>query len=214
MRILAISDERDPALTAARCRQIRPDLVVSCGDLDPAYVDYVASAANATTVFVPGDRDPDLRPERRALLPAPVSFDEMWEGDEGPGGDQLPGINLDGEMTSVKGITVAGLGGSVRYEDGPNQYSERQMARRGKRLKWRLLVRRARLGVLVTHSPPHDVDYNGEGPDRGFACFRSLIEELQPSVMLHGHIHAGAQIDRVLGKTRIVNVIPHRVIEL
>lgn len=216
MRILAISDERDSRLTAARCRKIRPDLVVSCGDLEPAYVDFVASAANSTVVFVPGDHDPELRRPRRPLLPAPVSFDDMWGGHEGPGGDRLPGTNVDDQILEINGVTLAGLGGSIRYEEGPNQYTERQMARRARRLKWRLSVRRRKLDLLIAHSPPHELGDDPVGPYRGFACLGRLVHDLQPSLLLHGHIHPDsvAESDRRLGGTRVVNVIPHRVIEL
>jgi Icc-related predicted phosphoesterase len=59
----------------------------------------------------------------------------------------------------------------------------------------------------------------GDADDRchqGFAAFHPLIEKLSPSLMLHGHIHPYGQArpDRLLGRTRIVNCIPHRLIEL
>lgn len=216
MRILAISDERDSELTAARCKHIAPDLVVSCGDLDPAYVDFVASAANSTVAFVPGDHDPDLRRDPRPLLPAPASFESLWGSYDRPAGDRLPGINLDGRIMSIKGVTVAGLGGSIRDQDGPNQYTERQMARRGRSLRRRLLLRRTKLDVLITHSPPSGVGDDIEGPYRGFACFGPLLDALRPRIMLHGHIRPdGPEAnERQLGGTRVVNVIPSRVIEL
>lgn len=216
MRILAISDERDPLLTVARCREIRPDLVVSCGDLEPAYVDYVASAANATVIFVPGDQDADLRRDPRPLLPAPVSFEGMWGSYDGLGSDRLPGTNIDGRIMTVKGVTLAGLGGSFRHREGPNQYSERQMARRVRTLRRRLLVRRRKLGVLVTHAPPEAVGTDNDPSYRGFGCFEWLIGTLQPSLVLHGHIHPNrsSNSERHVGSTRVVNVIPHRVIEL
>ena len=89
MRILAIADERDPSLTARRLREIRPDVLVSCGDLEADYLDYVSSAANASLVFVPGNHDPDFRrqpatPSARAAHRVPVyrffrerSFDRL-----------------------------------------------------------------------------------------------------------------------------------------
>jgi hypothetical protein len=216
VRILAISDERDPALIPALCREIRPDLVVSCGDLEPAFVDFVASAANATVVFVPGDHDADLRRNRRTLMPAPVSFEDMWGSYDGRDKGRLPGVNLDDKVMAMKGLSVAGLGGSIRYREGPNQYTERQMKRRIRRLERRLLLRRKKLDLLVAHSPPDQAGSEAEGPNRGFVCFERLIADLQPSLMLHGHVHPGAfaEADRNLGRTRVVNVIPHRVIEI
>ena len=64
VRILAVSDEEDRSLTVPRLREINPNIVVSCGDLGPDYLDLVSSAANAPLLYVPGNHDPDQRPIR------------------------------------------------------------------------------------------------------------------------------------------------------
>ncbi len=220
MRILAIADETDRSLTVERLRDLRPDLVLSCGDLGADYLDFISSAANASLIFVPGNHDPDMR--RRPAKSRPESgFEDIWGeagGDDGEDGGvgPPPGINADLRIVTVNGLTVAGLGGSVRYRPGPNQYTQRQMSARARRLAFQARLRRKAVDVLITHSPPQGMGDDGAGPHQGFAAFIPLLEKLQPRLMLHGHIHPHgfAKPDRRLGGTTIVNVIPHKVLEL
>lgn len=213
MRILAISDERDPSLTPAYLRDLNPHLVVSCGDLEADYLDFVSSAANTTLVHVPGNHDIPV-PERHRMGPSSLlDFDEMWGSDDVT---PVPGISADGKLIDVKGIRIAGLGGSIRYREGANQYTERQMARRARRIRRRARFGRAPVDLFLAHSPPLGMGDESDGPHQGFACFIPFIEAVRPRFMLHGHIHPHgfAKPDRTLGDTTIVNVIPHKVIEL
>jgi hypothetical protein len=65
-------------------------------------------------------------------------------------------ISADGRVVDAAGLRVAALGGCLRYSEGPNQYTERQQARRARRL--RRLARRRRLldrrGVGVLDRTP------------------------------------------------------------
>jgi Icc-related predicted phosphoesterase len=218
MRILAIADETDRALSPQRLRDMKPDLVISCGDLGHDYLDFVASAANASLVFVPGNHDPVPASRKAAPVPGFLHFDDLW-GDGGSaeeGITQASGINADGQIVAIKGLTIAGLGGSIRYKEGPNQYTERQMAARARRLRRQARIRRAPVDLLITHSPPKGIGDESDGPHQGFACFIPLIEALKPRMMLHGHIHPHGFVkpDRQLGDTRIINVIPHKLLEV
>jgi Icc-related predicted phosphoesterase len=127
---------------------------------------------------------------------------------------------VEGRVKEVAGLRIAGLGGSFRYSDGPNQYTEEQMHRRCARLiaKSRLVRRRGRpaIDVLVTHAPPFGL---GDGEDlchRGFRSFHRLISITSPRIMVHGHIHpfGRGNGDRTLGPTTIVNAIAYRVLEI
>ena len=33
-------------------------------------------------------------------------------------------VNLDGRVRTIGGLRIAGLGGCVRYNDGPHQYTQ------------------------------------------------------------------------------------------
>lgn len=209
-RVLAIADEEDDRLTHARLSALRPDVVVACGDLPFDYLDYVVSATNAPMIFVPGNHDPDVPHDR--VRPLDAGF--------GGGDDEsrLPTwcTSADGRVVRIGGLVAAGLGGSMRYNVGPNQYTDSQMSRRANALATWARVRGRRVDLLVTHSPPLGV---GDGDDlchRGFACFHRLVERLAPRYLLHGHIHPHGrpQPDRTMGGTTVVNVIPHRLIEI
>jgi len=215
VRILAIADEKTRSLSVGRIRSIDPDLVVACGDLPFDYLDYVASAANRTLLYVPGNHDPDLK-TRPLPMYTDSDFTLAWKEPPGP----LGGVNLDGTIEEWKGVTFAGLGGSIRYRPGPNQYSEREMWVRTLRLraraKARAMIGKGPVDVLVTHSPPRGHGDLEDLAHRGFECFESLVERLEPELVLHGHVHPHGfeKPDRTIGNTRLVNVIPYKVIEV
>lgn len=215
VRILAIADETTPSLSVGRIRSIAPDLVVACGDLPFDYIDYVASAANTSYLYVPGNHDPDLNPKPIPTL-TPDPWDLAGSDPTGPVG----GVNLDGRVATWKGLTFAGLGGSIRYRPGPNQYTELQMRMRVLRVEakaqWRALTRRGGIDVLVTHSPPRGYGDLDDVAHRGFESFRGLVERLEPEIMIHGHVHPHGfeKPDRSLGNSRLVNVVPFKVIEV
>jgi hypothetical protein len=213
-RILAIADETTSALSVSRIKHLAPDLVVSCGDLPFSYVEYVASAANKPFVYVPGNHDVSLKRAPETLVPG-VGF---RYGEEHPG--PLGGSNLDGRIVEECGLTLVGLGGSIRYRPGDNQYTDWEMRLRVARLEARWWTRRLRgrrrIDVLVTHSPPRDLGDMPDAAHRGFASFRGLLDRMQPQFMLHGHIHPHGfeKPDRVHGDSQIINVVPYRVVEV
>jgi predicted phosphodiesterase len=215
VRVLAVSDEVDPRLETPLARRLRPDVLLAAGDLEVSYLDYLSNLFDVPLVFVPGNHDADLSGYRRSrgglTLRAGLPSPEI-----GPAG----GINADGEIVDVAGLRIAGLGGSIRYRPGPNQYSQRQQTRRGHRLMRRATrcARRDGRGVdiLLTHSPPLDCGDADDPPHRGFRVLHEVVGALRPGLMLHGHIHPYGQSapDRTLGSTRIVNVVGHKLLEV
>jgi hypothetical protein len=165
-------------------------------------------------VFVPGNHDPDLsgyRVSRAGLtLRAGLPARPPW-----PDG----AVSADGQVVDVAGLRIAGLGGSRRYRPGPNQYSDRQQARRARRLAARIRLRRPRshrLDVLLTHAPPRGV---GDGTDpvhQGFPALNVLAGRLQPPLLLHGHVDpdpAGGR-DHRIGRTLVRNVTGWQLFDL
>lgn len=213
VRILAISDEVDEGLRSSAGR-LGVDLVVACGDLPFEYLEHVMTVANAPLLYVPGNHDPDLRPRRPGGWPPPTP--ELRDADP-PG--PLGGTNVDGVVVEECGLRVAGLGGSHRYREGPNQYSQGEMRRRARRLvrgsRWRRPRGRG-IDLLVTHAPAAGIGDDDDVPHRGFDAFVDLYASLTPRLHLHGHVHphGGVATEHVAGMTRIVNVIPHRVLEI
>jgi len=214
VRLLALSDEVDDRLSSADLRELAPDLIVGCGDVPFETLGHLADASGAPTVFVPGNHDPDLsgyRSTREGLVVrAGFVSEPPW-----PAGT----INADGRVVEVSGVAVAGLGGSPRYRAGPNQYTERQQARRVRRLirraRWQAVRHGLRVTILVTHAPPKGVGDAEDPPHQGFDCYHRLVGAIGPQLLLHGHVNPlGGPRERRLGTTRVVNVFDHRLIQL
>lgn len=213
--ILAVSDEVDEVLYGESLERIEPDVVVSCGDLPFDYLEFLITRLSVPVLYVPGNHDPDLRPRRDPVWPPGPQL-EAFEDPPGP----LGGSNVDGRIVDVRGLRVAGLGGSIRYRDGPNQYTQAQMRRRARRLRrraaWRTLRRGGGVDVLVTHAPPLGVGDEDDPAHVGIEALQPLVRRLTPRLLLHGHVHPYGveQPDRTIGSTRIVNVVPSKILEL
>src|ERR1700731_2630800 len=130
--VLAVSDEPDEGLAADPEVAGSADLIVACGALPFDYLGALMNALDVPLVFVPGNHDPDLsgyRTSRAGLtLRAGIPVRAPW-----PGG----AINADGRVVDVAGLRIAGLGGCRRYCAGPNQYTDREQARRAMGLRAR-----------------------------------------------------------------------------
>ncbi|GHF77605.1 calcineurin-like phosphoesterase family protein [Amycolatopsis bartoniae] len=213
MRALVVADEVDERLRACGVRT-GVDVVLGAGDLPFDYLGFLADAANRPCVFVPGNHDPDLTGFRRSAgLWTRAGFPQAWPGPPGA-------VNADGRVVDIAGLRIAGLGGSVRYSGGPNQWTQAQQARRAKRLVRAAERRRRRDGrgvdVLLTHSPPRGVGDREDPPHHGFDCLLWMVERLAPKWLLHGHIHPyGEHLpEHRLGGTRVRNVVGSHVLDL
>ncbi len=209
--VLAVADEVDDALVADLWPARTAEVILACGDLPFDYLRYLMDGLDRPLVFVPGNHDPDLSGYRQSraglMLRAGLPEEPPWP----PGA-----VNADGRVVEVAGLRIAGLGGCLRYRDGPNQYTEPQQARRARQLARRVRRHRGRLDVLLTHAPPRDCGDAEDLPHRGFAATGRLVERLRPRFLLHGHIHPhGAdQPDRTLGATRVCNVVGRHLLDL
>jgi Icc-related predicted phosphoesterase len=185
--------------------------VLGCGDLPFDYLEYLVSRLDVPLLFVPGNHDPSLEPPDTTWTP--MRAEPSAPGPEGC-------TNIDGRVVEAQGWRIAGLGGSVRYKEGPNQYTQGQMSRRALRLDLALRLRRVRRGrkldILVTHAPPFGAAEAKDEAHVGFTAFLRLIKNFHPALAVHGHVHPfGAAVpERAIGPTRVVNVVPWRVIDL
>jgi calcineurin-like phosphoesterase family protein len=209
-RILAIADEVDEALYTDKLLELRPDLVVSAGDLPFDYLEYVVSRLDVPLVYVPGNHDAQLR-----------SSDPTWTplGADAPERGPLGCVNADGRVVVAAGVRIAGLGGSMRYRRGPNQYTDAEMRWRAFSLAVRVKLnpfRARKVDVLLTHAPPLGWGSQDDLAHRGFAAFVPLVKDLAPKVLIHGHLHpyGRGRPERYLGTTQVVNAVPVRLIEL
>jgi hypothetical protein len=214
VRALAVSDEEVSYLRVGRAAALGVDVVIAAGDLSFEYLGALVDLVDRPGVFVPGNHDPDVsRFSKHASLSLRAGMPKDWPG--------LAGfVNADGRVVDVGGVRVAGLGGCLRYRPGPNQWSELEQARRGRRLVRGARRLRSRDGrgvdILLTHAPPRHCGDREDQPHRGFDCLHEVVAALQPRLLVHGHIHPYGQPvpDRLLGETAVVNVVGHRVLVL
>ena len=206
-----MADEEDQALYGDALGELRADLIVAAGDLPFDYLENLVTRAGVPLVYVPGNHDADVRFRRDSY--GPVVFEQPIPGPEGCD-------NADGRIIEAAGLRIAGLGGSIRYRVGPNQYTQRQMRRRALglelRARWRRRLGRPGVDILLTHAPPLGLGDGEDPPHQGFAAFHRLVGVLRPRLLVHGHVHpyGRRREDRELGPTQVVNAVPYRLLEL
>jgi hypothetical protein len=205
-RVLAVADEVSDALLGDTLRSLRPDVVVACGDLPFDYLENLVSRTDRPLLYVPGNHDPDLSPPDAWL---PMRFDT-----DGPGPSGCE--NVDGRAVRAGGLAICGLGGSIRYRAGPNQYTQAQMQLRALGLELRVRLKRLRIDVLLSHSPPRRYGDGDDQAHQGFVALNRLVKRLWPRVLIHGHVprYGPTRPDLRLGRTLIVDAIPYRLLEL
>jgi len=213
IRVLAVADEVEEVLYGPRLKDLRPDLVLACGDLPFDYLEYLREASEVPLLYVHGNHDPSpIGTSVSAYLPGEFSARSTPRA--------MGCVSIEDRWEDECGLRIAGLGGSIRYNNGENQYTQTEMRGRVRRLTRRTRFRQWRDGhpvdIMIAHSPPLDCGDGEDAPHRGFSAFHRLIERVKPRLMLHGHIHPYGQPkpDRMIGTTRIVNVVPYRLLEI
>lgn len=171
------------------------ELIVSCGDMPAAYLDYISSILGKPLLYVRGNHD------------------EMY-ATEPPGG-----IDLHNNLFEYKGVSFIGLEGSIQYNGGPIQYTQNEMRMKVLQLAPRLRYNRWRRGygvdVFVTHSPPKGIHDAEDLPHQGFDAFLDFLTWYRPRYMIHGHVHTWDRrkvVDTQYKHTRILNINPYYVL--
>ena len=206
MKILAVSDEVVDRLynswITQNCRDI--DMILGCGDLPYEYLEFLVTALNVPLLYVPGNHDPrynEANPATRA---------------EGC-------VNLDRRLVQVKGLSLAGLGGSIRYKPGQsNQYTQSEMYGRVISLLPAILWNRFRSGkvldIILAHSPVRGIHDDSDPAHTGFSAYLDIIRVFKPRYFLHGHtlVYKGNLLPSItqVGSTTVMNVYPYRVLEV
>lgn len=196
MKLLLLADEESKYLwdyyRPGRLDGI--DLILSCGDLDADYLTFLVTVGRAPLLYVHGNHD------RRYDVHPPEGCD-----------------CIEDQLVTVNGLRILGLGGSIRYNGGPHQYTEREMARRLMKL-WPQLLFAGGVDVVLTHAPLRGLGDGDDPPHRGFQCLYKLIDRFHPKYYVHGHVHMnyGANIPRLqhYGDTTVVNAYERYVLEL
>ena len=195
MKILAIGDEESKYLwdffDKSKLEGI--DLIISCGDLDPRYLSFLATFSNVPVLYVHGNHD------------------EIY--------DTVPPegcICIEDKVYVHKGVRIMGLGGSMRYRPGSHQYTEMEMRMRYAKMKLRFQFIGG-VDILVTHAPARNLNDGDDLPHQGFQVFRSILDTYHPKYFLHGHVHMkyGRKHKRedVYEDTQLINVFERYVFD-
>ncbi len=117
-------------------------------------------------------------------------------------------VCIEDRLYNYQGVRILGLGGSHRYREGNNMYTEGQMARRIRRQRWKLW-KNGGFDILLTHAPARHINDFDTISHQGFQCFTQLLDKYHPKYFVHGHIHLnyGLEIPRetAYGATTILN---------
>ncbi|MBU0926718.1 MAG: metallophosphoesterase [Spirochaetes bacterium] len=215
MRILCISDTVDPLVDSAGIRERfgDVDLVLGAGDLPLDYLSYVVTALNRPTLFVFGNHNLKDLPRYRPGSETPPRPVHEYDSDAGA---TYVGFKIRRES----GMIVMGLGGSARYNDGPNQFSQAQMWARVIAKVPALILNRLFLGravdVVLTHAPPRGVHDKDDPCHRGFSAFLWLMSAFKPRYLVHGHVHLYDAREPRCSRyrdTTVVNAYGHHVLD-
>ncbi len=114
MKILTLADQESRSLWDyfEKAKLEGVDLIISCGDLEPEYLSFFATLCPVPVLYVRGNHDSKYR----------------HRPPEGC-------ICIEDNIFVYKGIRIMGLGGSMQYiPDAENQYTERQMRGRNRKM--------------------------------------------------------------------------------
>jgi Icc-related predicted phosphoesterase len=202
MKILCVSDQIDPLIysESIQNRYDDVDCILCAGDLPLDYLDFIASSLNKPLFFVFGN----------------YHVEGMAKNARKDAGR----THVGSRVRKKNGLIVAGLGGSMRYNQGANQFTEAQMFLEALKLIPRMLFHRIFHGrfldILLTHAPPSGIHDKEDRCHRGFKAFVWFIETFKPRYHVHGHIHIYDPMARRRSRhreTEVVNAFGHMVIE-
>ena len=196
MRILALADEELMAFwdyyVPGRLKEY--DLILSSGDLKAAYLSFVVTMARAPVMYVHGNHDTGY------AVTEPEGCD-----------------CIDGAIVEYRGLRILGLGGCVWYRPGDHQYTEKEMRKRIRKLRWQI-AKYGGVDIVVTHAPPRGVGDSDDHAHMGFESFLELIDRYRPKYLLHGHVHlrygTDATREREYHGTQVINVCEKYVLDI
>jgi len=196
LKILAVSDFVDKSLTQmVEDKTLKPvDLIVSCGDMPPEYLSFLRDRLDKPLFYVKGNHD--------------IRYTES-----NPVGCK----NIHAKLIRFKSLNILGLEGSLWYNGGMNQYTDREM----KKIifgMWFTIWRKGGIHMVITHAPPRHIHDATDRCHMGFESFVTLLNKRKPSFFIHGHIHKEFKThdDRIttVNTTKVINTCGYTILEV
>ena len=221
MKILCVSDQIDPLVYSPNIRERYKDcdLVISAGDLPMEYLDFIVSSLNKPLLFVFGNHNLEefrLYHRTGALASTGTHLPLKPLPPEACHGTTYVGFKVHREGN----LLVAGVSGSIRYNAGLSQYTERQMLFKLLKMLPRLLVNKLKYGrfvdIFLTHAPPEGIHDKNDPCHRGFRCYLWFMRTFKPRFMVHGHIHLYDMQDVRVSRyfdTTVINAYSHHILD-
>lgn len=166
-RIMGLADEENQVLYGEYGKTALKgiDFLISCGDLNAEYLEFLVTITNKPLFYVHGNHDNrfDTNPPNGCTC-------------------------IDDDLVIYQGIRILGLGGSFRYSRDKYQYTEKEMEKRIRKLRLKIYKARG-VDIIVTHAPIKGYGDLEDYAHQGFACYKKLLDDLHPKYWLHGHVH-------------------------
>jgi Icc-related predicted phosphoesterase len=217
MKILCISDHIDPLVYSSSIKERFKDIdvVFSAGDLPMDYLEFIVSSLNKSLFFVFGNHN--LTEFCRYKKSGGMVSSTWANADSGYGSGA---VHIGSKVKIEDGLIIAGLGGSMRYNNGENQYTEFLMNLEILKLIPVLIINRIFRGrfldILLTHAAPRGIHDKEDPCHRGFKAFLWFMRVFRPKYLIHGHIHLYDLSDIRTTRyqdTLVVNAFSHYIIE-
>jgi len=216
LKILCVSDQIDPQVYSPHIKErfSDVDLVLCAGDLPLDYLDYIVSTLNKPLFFVFGNHHlEDLKHYKKQMFSILAYDENEYLG--------CGAIHIGSSVKKNGNLILAGLGGSMRYNNGSNQYNNFEMfweiLKLTPRLFWNRLTQGRYLDILLTHAPPLGIHDKKDKCHWGFKTFLWFMKTFKPKYLVHGHIHLYGLADERTTKwenTLVVNAYSHYIIDI
>lgn len=196
MKILAVSDFIDSSLTKmVEDKTIEPiDIILSCGDIAPEYLAFLKDRLDRPLFYVKGNHD------IRYTSSNPMGCE-----------------NLHAKIISYTSVNIMGLEGSIWYNGGPNQYTDKEMKKIICKM-WFSMWRKTKIHIIFSHAPPKHIHDAKDRCHMGFESFIGLIKKRNPLYFIHGHIHKEfkTQQERITSfdSTQVVNACGYTILKV
>lgn len=217
MKVLCVSDQIDPLVYSSNIKERYKDidLVISAGDLPMEYLDFIVSSLNKPVLFVFGNHNLNEYGAYHRIDQSGLHTDKYQSSMSSHGTTYI------GFKTIREGeLLIGGISGSIRYNNGLNQYTDAQMKLKLIALIPALILNKLRYGryldILVTHASPEGIHDKPDACHKGFASFLWFMKVFRPRFLVHGHIHLydlqDIRVSRFLDTT-IINAYSHYILD-